>query len=98
MSAVSRSAALRAHADRFRAQLVTDLMAEATAGYWNRRAEDLLAARPRQGDFRGRSTDAELRAQWDQLTAIAQACRARAQVSMVEELPEDVVAMLREVA
>lgn len=69
-------------------RLLTDALNEATRAYWLRRAEAFEAARPHPGDFHGRATRAELSARWQRLTAIAQACRARAAVAPLEDVPD----------
>ena len=70
--------------DRFTRRLLEDCLSEATQAYWMKRARDFENARPRIGDFHGQATPAQLRERWHRLTAIANACRARAQV---EPLP-----------
>lgn len=79
----------------FVAAMLGDVMAAGSAVFWERRACQLEAARPRAGDFRGRATDEDLRARWHALTEAAQACRNRAQVCDPDEwrgLVADVVA------
>lgn len=71
--------------DHFAMRLLTDCLNEATQSYWAKRAEVFLKARPRVGDFHGRATREQLRAQWIELTAIADACAARASVSLQQE-------------
>lgn len=63
---------------QFEYRVIRDAYLDATTTYWERRARTLEAARPRAGDFTGRATRLELRAQWDRLTAAADACRHRA--------------------
>jgi hypothetical protein len=60
-----------------------------TAAYWERRAVELEAARPKRGDFNGAATPADLTERWDRLTAAAAACRARAQ--LVEQTDRELV-------
>ena len=67
--------------DFFLRRLLQDVWAEAEGAYWETRARQLEAARPRRGDFTGNATPAELTAQWLRLRDAAQACRARAQLS-----------------
>lgn len=50
----------------------------ASARFWERRAAELEAARPRRNDFTGLATAADLTAAYDRLTAAAAACRTRA--------------------
>lgn len=53
--------------------------------YWERRARQFEAARPRPGDFHGRATREDLQAQWDRLTATAEACRRRAEFTYASQ-------------
>lgn len=62
--------------------------------WWKKRAQQFLDARPRPGDFRGLASDEDLRAQHRRLTDIARACRARAQVSPVDDIREDIANVL----
>ncbi len=64
------------------ARCVQDAMNEGLAATWERRRAAFLAARPRAGDFTGRATREDLRRRWYELTAIADACGARAAVSL----------------
>lgn len=77
-------------------KMLRDCINEATSAYWLRRSQDFLNARPRIGDFHGQVTPAELRQRWEELTEIADACRARAQVSPLEAIDVDVPAVWRE--
>lgn len=70
------------HVAHFRARVLQDALAEGTRTYWLRRAAVFEAARPQPGDFTGRATRAELSVKWRELTAVAQACRARAETSL----------------
>lgn len=81
-------------------RVLTDCLNEATRAYWLRRAEQFEAARPRPGDFHGQSTLEDRRRRWRELTAIANACRARAEVSVLDaaEVHPDVEAVWSEVA
>jgi hypothetical protein len=79
-------------------RVIQDALSEATRAYWLRRAETFLAARPRPEDFHGNATTEDLRAQWHRLTAIADACRARAEVSLLDDLAPEVQDVLGEVA
>lgn len=80
-------------------RLLTDALNEATRAYWLRRAETFEAARPRPGEFHGRATRADLSARWQRLTAIAQACRARAELAPLEAAPDpDVLSVWQEAA
>jgi hypothetical protein len=72
---------LAAQIDHARMRFLADALQEATAFYWQRRAETFEWAMPRPGDFTGRATPADLEARRQRLAAVAQACRERAQVS-----------------
>lgn len=65
----------------FRRRVVQDAIADAMATQWRRRAATFEWARPRPGDWPGRATAADLKAQDARLAAIAAACRARAAVA-----------------
>lgn len=82
--------------EHFRARLLSDALAEGTAVYWERRAASFEWARPRPGDFHGRATRAELSRRWRELTGIAAACRARAEVARRGEGAPEVWALLAE--
>lgn len=84
--------------DHFVKRLLTDCLAEATRNYWLRRAADFENARPRLGEFHGTATRSELRQRWRELSDMADACRARAQVAPLDEIDPDVEAVLSEVA
>ena len=84
--------------DAFLHDALLEVFLAAERQWWLKRADEFLAARPTPGDFTGEATRAELSAQWRRLTEIARACRARAEVSPVEDLREDVANVLREVA
>lgn len=60
------------------ARVVQDAFIEAAADCWLDRARQLEAARPRPGDYTGRSTPADRAATHRRLTEAAQACRNRA--------------------
>jgi hypothetical protein len=84
--------------EQFVYRLVTDCLNEATRSYWLRRARDFEDARPTwDDDYHGAAARDELREQWYRLTAIAQACRARAEVAPIEDIDPDVATVLREV-
>jgi hypothetical protein len=73
------------YADHFAARVVQDAVNEALAATWQRRRDAFLAARPRPEDFPGQRTRDELRIHWRELTAVAEACQARAAVSLSHE-------------
>lgn len=86
------------HTAHFRARVLQDALTEATRSYWLRRAETFEAAKPRPGDYFGKLTRDEVRAQWYRLDEIARACRARAEVSILDDVADEVRDVLREVA
>lgn len=66
---------------QFQHRLLQDALAEASADYWRRRANDLLAARPDPAnDFIPAECLEEARIRWRELTDAAAACRAKADV------------------
>lgn len=72
----------------FRARVLQDALTEATAGYWRRRAEQFENARPRRGDDTHRGAAPQLQTSalaeaHARCTAVAQACRHRADVAQV---------------
>ena len=74
-------------AARFAADLIVDVINDGCAQQWRRRAEVFRAARPTAADFLGRRTVEEQRERWHELTAVAEACEARA--SFLETRPQD---------
>lgn len=78
-------------------RLLTECLHEATRAYWLRRAKQFEDARPRHGDFVGQATPEQRRQRWHELTEIANACRARAQVSPLDDaIAPEVEAVWRE--
>lgn len=70
--------ALDEYLDRFTHELLVDAFVDASRAYWERRARELEAARPRRGDWFPRGyTARDCTAAWDRLTEAAAACRAR---------------------
>lgn len=86
------------HLTHMQRRVLVDSLLDAWSVYWERRARALEAARPLPGDFHGSASREELSAQWHRLTEIAKACRARAHVSPLDLVVEDVDAVLGEVA
>lgn len=85
--------------DHFQRRVITDAFNEASASYWNSRADTFDKARPRPGEFHGNLTTEELSAKWCELTEIATACRARAQVALMDDpVPPELADVLQEVA
>lgn len=70
----------RPHVDiaAFERRVILDAYLDASQAFWEKRARQLEAARPRRGDFTGNATPAEVARQWDRLTECATACRHRA--------------------
>lgn len=72
----------RLTSDELIALAAADALKEAWLGaastYWEDRARQLEAARPRPGDFTGQATPEGLAERWRRLTGAAAACRARA--------------------
>lgn len=85
---------------RFYRRAVAEAMAAAIPGQWERRADQLDAARPRPGDYLGRSTP-EGRAALDrQLAQDAERCRRHAQLlrdnphPLLEAMEQDIRRMI----
>ena len=70
----------------FRARVIQDAIASVHAAQLRRRADQLLDARPREGDFHGRSTVEDRRRRWRELTEAATALRNKA--ALVERCGE----------
>jgi hypothetical protein len=62
-------------------RVVLESVQTAAGWWWDRRADEIEAARPAPGEFHGRATRAELSRRWCDLTELAQACRARAEMA-----------------
>ena len=78
-------------------RLIQECLTVATREYWERRARTFESCRPRPGDHTGNLTREELSEQWQRLTAMAQACRARAAITDLPDEPEqDVVNVWQE--
>lgn len=73
------------YAEHFTARVVQDAVNEALAATWQRRRAAFLAALPRPTDYRGRATLEELGQRYAELRRIADACQARAGVSLKHE-------------
>lgn len=74
--------------DHFVARLLQDALAEATASYWRKRAEDFERAGSRPGDYTGEASADEIARRDEWLTSVAQACRSRAEFALV---PDDAI-------
>lgn len=66
--------------NQYRVRFLEQLLSEATAIYWTRRAATFDQARPRPGDYAGRATPADLAARDLRCRETAQACRHHAQL------------------
>lgn len=87
---------LEEHIAHVSLRALQDAWSEGTAIFWERRARQLEAARPRRDDYPGQAAPADLTSRWDRLTAAAEACRARA--SFVDATREEFEATLRDLA
>lgn len=77
-------AALVEHVEHTSTRFLQEIVAEATAGYWHRRAEAFESSRPRAGDYPGQSTLEQRREAWRRCDQAAKACRAKAAVALRE--------------
>lgn len=77
--------ALIEHVEHFRKRVVQDALAQATATYWHRRADQFEAALPRPGDFIGNATEDEREVRRQRITECVRACRHRAAVSLIKD-------------
>lgn len=90
---------LEPYVQHCRARFLQDMLTEATSAYWTRRAEAFDAARSRPGDYPGRTTAEQRAARDRRLATVAQACRHRAEVSLLQTTIElEVLDALNEVA
>lgn len=95
----TRQTILQVDIDHFRARVLQDALTEATAVYWRRRADSLLAAVSRPGDYRGKATAAEIAARDKRLREDAAACLRHAYVvGPKPDISEDVANALSEAA
>lgn len=78
------------HVEHFQRRVLIDAMLDGWAATWERAARRYEAARPRPEDFHGRADRDALRVKWHELSEIARACRARAQVAPLEVLMVDI--------
>ena len=62
----------------FTRRVLADALLEASARYWERRAEVLEDAAPRLNEFHGRASRSELSASWQRCMADAARCRQHA--------------------
>lgn len=59
-------------------RVIADALNEASAAYWEHRAEVLEDAAPRPGEFHGKATREELSSAWRRCHADAERCRRHA--------------------
>ncbi len=85
MTAGTSMPALVAHVEAFQRRAVQDAFAEASQANWTGRRQTFLDARPRGGDFHGQATRGALRARYDRLSEMAAACRAAADVALLQD-------------
>jgi hypothetical protein len=75
--------------NHFAARILQDALTEATAGYWERRAQQWEAAAPCKGDYQGQASRTELLEAWERCKEVARACRRHA--ALLRSLaPEDI--------
>ncbi len=72
--------------DQIAWRVLREVFLDASSAQWQRRAEQLEAARPRSEDYHGRATRRDLDDRWQRLTEAAAACRARAELDDVAAL------------
>ena len=64
--------------ETFTRRVIVDALNEASARYWDHRADVLEDAAPKPGEFTGKATRAELSAAWRRCHADAERCRRHA--------------------
>jgi hypothetical protein len=87
--------------DHFRARVLQDALTEATAEYWERRAQQFEDAIPRRSEYHGNATQEQLAAAAVRCANTVAACRRHAQLlreSMPEPISDEVTSVLEEVA
>jgi hypothetical protein len=77
--------------DHFRTRVLQDALTEATAAYWEGRADAFDWAAPKSTDFRGQATDAELADRAQRCRDTGLACRRNAQL-IRESMPAPIEA------
>jgi hypothetical protein len=75
--------------DHFAARVPQDALTEATADYWDRRAQQFEDAAPCKDDDRGRASHAELYDAWERCQNIARACKLHAAL-LRSLVPQDI--------
>lgn len=79
------------HLDQVQRRVVLDAFNEASRTFWLRRADDFAAALPRQSDFHGHEGLASVRRRRQRLEAIIFACRAKAEVALLQGGEDDLL-------
>lgn len=94
------SITLAEHLDHFSHRFLQEVLDDATASYWLKRAQAFEDAKPDPiRDYCGRATREELRERWKRCHEVAKACRARAQLTVFRDgIEPEVTEALREVA
>lgn len=83
--------------EHFAYRILQDALNEATASYWERRAETFEWVKPAIGEFHGRNGRDQLSEQWRRADRTAQMCRHRASLAREQdEHPDEVWAALHE--
>ena len=83
--------------DRFVRDMLAEVLLAADSQWWQRRAGDLEAAKPRPDEYHGRATREELSEAWRRCHAAAEACRLRARMAHYDSAREDVADALEAV-
>jgi hypothetical protein len=85
--------------DHFRARVLQDALTEATAGYWQRRADMLERCLSQPGDFIGAATTEQIAQRDARILADVARCRAHAQlIADGGDISDDARNVLAEVA
>lgn len=80
--------ALIDHVEHFQRRVLREAIRDGTAAHWRARAEAFESARPRPGDYPGRSTELDLREADRRCREAAEACRARARTAPLDSLDD----------
>lgn len=75
--------------DTFVRRVIADALNEASARYWEHRAEVLADAAPKPGEFHGQATAEELSAAWRRCMGDARRCRRHAELLRDREVSAD---------
>lgn len=83
------------------ARFLAEVLHSAGAAYWDRQSKVWKDAAPKDSDFNGNATEAELRDRWQRCMTIAKACAEHAELirsGHAEDIPAEVWTVLGEVA